>query len=369
MKTDWRPQEKLKQEQLKPMPSRAVTLQDVARAVQLSESTVSLVMSGKGRISPQTRERVRQVARQLCFQPNPAGQQLAIGHRSETVALFALTLDSGSATQKLQTLQNLLSERGFSTPLYVCGHPLQQGVVNQAELVRNLRLLRPRAIVCNDPGLEYSAIEELRRFIDEGGIVVSYDSTIALDCDQVIFDREHNTYMAMRHLLELGHRNIGFHLGILGRRYPKSRLAGLQRALQEYNAPFPAQWLDAPTNKAYEEAGVWLAQHFLAQKERPTAMCIVNDHTTVGFMAHVQRHGLRVPQDVSIVSHDDSLLASLGANVALTSVSQPAGAIAHQVARLVQERLSGEYTGPSRTVEVQGQLFVRESTAPLEGTT
>jgi DNA-binding LacI/PurR family transcriptional regulator len=344
---------------------RAVTLQDVARAVQLSECTVSQVMNGKGRISQQTRDRVRQVARELCFQPNPAGQQLAIGHRNETVALFAMTLDSEVATQKLQILQHLLSESGFSTPLYVCGHPRRSGSFNQAEVVRNLRLLRPRAIICNDPGLDQSTLEELRLFMDEGGTVVCYDNAVELDCDQVVFDREHNTYLAARHLLELGHRRIGFHLGVSGRRYPKTRLAGLQRALDEYNAPLQSQWLDVPDDNLHEGAGLRLAQRFLAQEERPTAMCIVNDHTAAAFLAYVLRSGLRVPQDVSIVSHDDLPLASLVTTVTLTSVSQPVEAIASQVARLLEERLNGEYKGASRTIEVRGELLVRESSAPL----
>ncbi|MBW3637737.1 MAG: LacI family transcriptional regulator [Armatimonadetes bacterium] len=357
--------ESLQSTQPKTRTQRGVTLQDVARAVQLSESTVSLVMSGKGRVAPQTRERVRQVARELSFQPNPAGQQLAIGHRNETVGLFALNLDLGVVTQKLQILQNLLGKKGFSTPIYVCGQPEYGGVVDQAELIRNLRLLRPRAIVCNDAGLEQPALDELQRFMDEGGTIVCYDTAIALDCDQVVFDREHNTYLATRHLLELGHRRIGFHLGVVGRAYPNARFAGFQRALNEYNAPLLSQWLDLPQAEAYESAGVRLAQQFLAEKERPTAMCIVNDYASVGFMAHLQRSGLKIPQDVSIVSHDDLPVAALGSHVTLTSASHPVETIANQVARLVGERLDGEYRGASRTVEVRGELSVRESSAPL----
>jgi LacI family transcriptional regulator len=346
---------------------RGATLQDVARALQLSESTVSLAMSGKGRVSPQTRERVRQAARDLCFQPNPAGQQLAIGHRNETVALFALNLDLGVVTQKLQSLQNVFGRQGFSTPIYVCGHPEYGKTVDQAEVVRNLRLLRPRAIVCNNSGLDRQALDELSRFIDEGGTVVCYDDVAEIDCDQVVFDREHNTYVVMRHLLELGHRNIGFYLGAVDRLYPKTRLRGLQRALQEYKAPFLSQWLDLSNGEAYESAGVRLAQHFLAQKERPTAMCIVNDHAAAGFVAYLQRSGLQVPQDVSVVSHDNLPVAAMGTNVPLTSVSHPVETIAQEVARLLVERLNGEYRGASRTVEVRGELFVRESSAILSG--
>jgi LacI family transcriptional regulator len=349
-------------------PKREVTLHDVARAVQMSVGTVSMSLRGTGRVSAQTRERVRSVAREMGFQPNPIAQRLVSGQRDNSIALFAKYLDLGVITRKIQLLQGLLNNRGYNASIHAFGAPTlgtsEPDDQAQASMMKSLRRMRPRAIVCDAVGLNRSARDELRRYCDEGGVVVCYDTPIDLECDQVLFDRKQNTYMATRHLLELGHRRIGFNMGQV--RNHARRLEGLQRALTEYGAPFLAEWLEHPEEPRYEfgDTGVQLASAFLSHSEPPTAMCILNDHVAAGFSAHLFRHGLRVPRDVSVIGHDDMPIAAMMVPAALSTVSHPVEEIAHHTAQLLIERLSGEYEGIPRTIHVTGELIVRQSTAP-----
>lgn len=341
--------------------NKSLTLVDVAQLLGVSKSTVSAAFTGKGTIAAKRREEVRRAALELGYRPNPNAQRLVNRERDNTIVLVTSYLDLDVRTQKLHLLQRSLSEQGYNTSIHALGDGLSSDSADPTSTLENLRRLRPRAIVCNQWALNGASRDELKLFCEEGGIMVYYDVPLDLDCDQVIFDREENTYQAMRHLLELGHREIGFFIPP-GDRW---RIHGVRRALAEFGAPMRQEWINAPREGRYEDAGGRLAEYFCSRARRPTAMCIVNDNVTIGFVAQLQRRGLRIPDDVSVVSHHDTTAALWGASVQLSSVSQPIETIVNEVATLLIDRLEGRYHGPSRTVTINGELKARESTAPL----
>jgi DNA-binding LacI/PurR family transcriptional regulator len=108
-----------------------------------------------------------------------------------------------------------------------------------------------------------------------------------------------------------------------------------------------------------------MASYFLSLKNKPTAVCIVNDYAALAFISEVQRAGVRVPDDVSVVGHDDRPIARY-CNVPLTSVSHPVAEIAENVVNVLLDRLNGDCDAPYRTVTVRGGLVIRESSAPYK---
>ena len=114
-----------------------------------------------------------------------------------------------------------------------------------------------------------------------------------------------------------------------------------------------------------EERGWLMGESFVQQKVRPTAVCIPDDNVAAGFISAVQNLGLRVPDDVSVVGQDDMPIAAFACAVPLTTVSQPADAIAQQCVAFIDSRLKGEYTGESRRSILCGELIVRKSTKAI----
>jgi LacI family transcriptional regulator len=352
---------------------RAATLNDVAREVGVSAVTVSNVLNGKRRSSPH-RAAIARAVRKLNFRPNTHAQRLSRGRCENTIDLFRGSLDFGVATLKVRLLQGLLADRGHQVPIHVCGHSATltaaQRVEYETQQMNALRRQKPLAIVCDVGELSPATLRELEAYCEEGGIAVCYDREIEVECDNVVFDREHNTYVATRHLLELGHRDIGF--------FPAGdeddpRLQGFQRALREFGGKCSASWL---LSQSWEETrlsphgeelqGHRFAEQFLNLKRKPTAMCIADDLHAAIFIAALQEHGIRVPHDLSIVSQDDiKAIASIGP-VPLTTVSQPMEDIVQNVIALLESRLSREYSGAPRRVVVQGDLVVRQSAIAVE---
>jgi DNA-binding LacI/PurR family transcriptional regulator len=200
----------------------------------------------------------------------------------------------------------------------------------------------------------------LQRYIDDGGIVVTYGTEYSLQCDQVIFHSEYGTYLATRYLASKGHREIALS-SYLANRVDEPKRQQFERVLAEYEIPLQPDFLIH--NVHHEEGGEYLANWFHERKRKglpcPTGIVIINDTVASVFETCLHRLGYRVPDDVSVVGFDDLPVARY-ALVPLTTVANPVDKLAQAVEHFVVSRLEG-YTGAPRQVEVQGELVERES--------
>jgi DNA-binding LacI/PurR family transcriptional regulator len=346
--------------------SRVVTMRDVARHVGVTTMTVSRALNGTGRIAESTKLAVRQAMEELGYEPNLNAQRLAGGRDERTVALMVPKLDFDVTLRKMTALQELLAERGYSVPLHAFGPLTSPKTDEHFQLAHELRRQKPRAIVCKLGTLPPSAQQEIRAYQQEGGTVISFNEGTDLECDQVLFDREDNNYQSARYLLSLGHRDIGFWSTSTYNqsKIASDRLNGFRRALREFGVAERDEWvMQAGNHTCNEKSGAELAQSLLAMKHRPTALCIVNDSASQACIAGLMRGGIRVPQDISIVSHDDLPIAQYG-TVPLTVVSHPIREMAEAIVKLLVDRLENNSDAPPRCVTLKGELRVRDSTAP-----
>ena len=344
------------------MASTAVTIRDVARVAGVSKSAVSAALTGNGRIKTETKAAILQVAAEMGFEPNANARRLQGKGLSQTVGLFTLDLDLSVGISKIKRIRNLLACQGFEVTIHSCNYPERN---NPSDTMREMKLLcqqRPRAIICNTTDLPVQVFEALQSYRAQGGVLVCYDRPVNAKCDQIVFDREDNTFRAANHLLELGHRDIGF-FDAHRIRPGNLRVSGIVKALTQHDLQLRTEWIYSSThNGEFEEGGVAMAAYFLSLKHRPTAVCIVNDYAAIAFISEVQRAGLRVPEDVSVVGHDDRLMARY-CSVPLSSVAHPVDDIAQAVVDVLLQRLNGEVDAPFQLRTVQGKLAVRQSTA------
>ena len=348
--------------------TRNVTIRDVAARVGVTAMTVSRVLNGTGRISENTCNAVRQAVEELEYEPNLNAQRLAGARDEKTVALLLPKLDFDVTLRKVAILQKLLSQRGYSVPLHASGALTVTDDNELRPIARELRRQKPRAIVCRFGALSEGAQDEIRRYQQEGGLVISFNDPADLECDEVLFDREHNTYESARYLLELGHRNVGLWMTNPENPLISSRSHGFRRALREFGVPERPEWeLHSGDFSCNEISGAELAVRMLEMKERPTAMCIVNDSAAQAFVAEIQRGGVRVPETMSVISHDDLPIARYG-GMSLTAISHPVEETARAIFDLLCQRIEQQDQGPPNRITLRGELRVRQSTAPPKTT-
>lgn len=344
-----------------------MTLKQLSHELNLSVTTVAEALKDEPTIhlAPATRERVRRAADELGYRPNVHARRLVKRRADDVVGLFCSNLASGGAGMaKLTALQNRLTVLGFEVPMMLGS---TEAPHRHGELFAALCRTQPAALVwlfsswSDTPDLGGHA----RDYVHRGGILVCLDKETDLPADNVVFDREQNSYLPTRHLLDLGHRRIGLFLD--RDQWPESpRADGVRRALREAgleNDPGALTVFTPGVNPGYS-AGETVADAFLAMPadRRPTGMVLLNDATAASFLSRMHDAGVRVPEDVSVVGHDDMPGAAYFA-VPLTTVTHPIEGVADAAAKIVRARLQGgEGGGPHRRVLVGSEMVLRRST-------
>jgi LacI family transcriptional regulator len=168
---------------------------------------------------------------------------------------------------------------------------------------------------------------------------------------------------AAQHLLELGHRRIGYIGGAVTSACNQARLGGFRAAMEAAGAPVPAGYVRF--GQFLHADGVTQGGELLDLPEPPTAVFAGSDETAVGVMEAARARGLRIPEDLSVVGFDDTQIARLS-SPALTTVRQPLQEMG-KVALRTAMQLASDESVDSHHVELATELVLRQSTAPAPG--
>ncbi|MGY0063656.1 LacI family DNA-binding transcriptional regulator [Streptomyces sp. LZ34] len=329
--------------------SKPPTIADVARAAKVSPSTVSRALNREHRFyrSPSA-ARIREIATEIGYAPNPVAANLR-RQQTNTIGVLVPRLTDTVMAMLYEEIAAASLKRGYHT-LVATTHDdpdleRDNGDVLLQRRVDGLVLTTARTDGGFSQDLTHKGIPHVLALRTYG------DSAAAVGDDRL------GGYLATRHLIDLGHRRIAL---IAGPTYASSALgrrAGYEEALREAGLPFDEALILPSTfsMESGEEAG----QHLLTRTPRPTAVFAVNDNTAIGVLASVQRAGLRVPEDLSIVGYNDIPLATRLA-VPLTTVRVPFDAIAAAAVDQLIDLIAGV---PTSTRTFAPTLIPRRTTA------
>jgi DNA-binding LacI/PurR family transcriptional regulator len=320
------------------------TSNDVARCAGVSQSTVSLVFSGKGRgrVSEATAERVRECAREIGYRPNAAAQALRLG-ASRAVALLVPDMTNPFFSRVLRGAQRAAAAAGYIVIL----------VDTQ-----------------NDRHWESQSFEALRAGPVDGYLLFEVTEPDALGFDEnvvlmeteaprrpsVRFDGEGGAAAAFEHFVELGHRRIG-HLAAAFRALTfQHREEARRRVLTEAGIDPDAQprvLTPITIEDARVNAGPLL-------DEQPTAVFCDDDVIAAGLYLAARERGLKIPDELSVVGFDDMDFARV-LDPPLTTVALDAELLGSTSFDLLEQRLNGTTT--RERIVLPAALLVRGSTA------
>jgi len=331
-------------------PRRRPTMADVAKEAGVSRTLVSFILDGKPGASPETKERVLDVAQRIGYQPDSAARLLARG-RSRTLGV-------------LMDVQQLF-EADLVTAIYPAAEALGYDVLlsanlpDRAESVPIEALLSHRCggLILLGPtsGIEYlSDLSERAPVVVVGRRLAERPRRLAT----VRTDDEHGIELAVEYLYELGHRSIHHVDG-------GSDPGGVERR-GAYQEAMRSRGLSSETRViagAHDEAaGANAARAMLAAETAlPTAVLASNDRCALGLLDVFTRAGVNIPGELSLIGFDDSALSD-NPRIDLTTVHQDARALADHAVRLAVSMLD-ERTDTDLDVVLEPSLVVRGTTA------
>lgn len=327
----------------------------------VSDTTVSFVLSGSkhaSRISPDTRDRVLAAAKSLGYSRNLIGTALQRGY-SDNVVLLTVTWHLGmthSATAL--ALSRAAATMGLQLVVIVAGDDDEA-----LATIERLSSLNPYGLVLlwDSPQMP---VQELNSMRQAGLPVVDLLPTQEEHVPSVAANREQGSCALTKHLIELGHRRIGFLLDTTNRfKTSNAKLAGYARALKEIGLELDSTLLQEVPGPDFEEGYDAFAKLY---ERRPdiTALMSFNDSTALGAMTVAQDLGLAVPGDISVAGYGD-YAEGRHSRPKLTTVAFPAMHIARRAVQFIMDmRAEPDQTPSSHYADME--LIVRESTGPAK---
>lgn len=326
-----------------------VTIATIARELGVHPSTVSRALSGgPTRISIARAARIREVAARMGYTPDPWARSLRT-RRSGMLGLVVPRLTDGVLAKMFEAAEDFARAVGYqAVTLSTRDKDGEEG-----RLVQALTDRRVEGVILATATLIDPLLDEL----EAQGLPFVLLNRRSGTHPVVRGDDVRGAYLATRHLISNGHRDIGFISGPSGVSTAEDRRAGYERALTEASITVdPGRVVES---SFAADGGVRAASVLLGRADRPTAIFAVNDATALGAMAVARDLGLVIPEDLAVVGYNDTELAAL-LPVPLSSVAVPVDEMGRVAVEVLLERIQGL---PARSVVMEPQLVARASSA------
>ena len=337
------------------MVTNRITIKEIAKIAKVSTATVSLVLNGKPGVGEKTRKRVKDIIQATGYRPDMIARTL-VKRRSASVVLLVQSLLTQVNAEIATAIESVTRKRGYS--LYVVT------TMNDVKVERNeIESVLARGV---DGIVTASALTTSDRLIElaKGGFPIVFVLRHPFGnhaLDYVVVNDVKGGYLAVEHLIRLGHERIGVIKGPANTSTGIERFEGTLLAFGDYGITPDDNLMyagDYVTSTGYHAATEMLR---LPKAQRPTAIFACNDDMAIGALESALEHGFTVPQDLAIVGFDNVEPTRLKP-IQITTISQEAYQMGQMgIKRLIQkiEKKRG-YTKPFQTV-LDPTLIIRKS--------
>ena len=306
--------------------SSPVVMTDVAREAGVSQKTVSRVVNGSAQVSPEVRERVREVIDQLNYRPNESARSL-VTRRTHVIGIVAMGSGLFGVTQHVLAIERSARVHGYGLVMVATGDGDVFGEV--AAAVEQALAMGAEGLILVEPLMD--GAEELARFTEIPLVNPAPGQNRLPHHTTVEADEVQGARLATAHLLDLGHASVHHVSGPAAWHSAAMRERGWRAELERRGVAEPP-----PVAGDWSARSGYLAARRLLGAARPTAIFAANDPMAMGVMRAVHEAGLAVGLDVSVVGFDDTPESEFQM-VPLSSVRQDFATIARvSVERLVQ---------------------------------
>lgn len=323
------------------------TIKDVARLANVAVSTASYALNNTGKVSQETRERVKRVAEELGYKPNGVARDLKRNVKTGIICVFFNDFGGPFYSEVLRGVQDVAICNNYN--LIACTHRMTEKFLSERR-VDGAIILSP-----NIPD------DVILRAAGPNFPIVVMDRE--LDCEHicnVLIDNEQGAFSATKHLMDLGHKRIAYISGPFISYDNMRRLDGYKKALEEGNIPFDPSLV--VQGRFTEDGGYGAMKLILLNSKLDNnpldAVFCANDEMAIGAINALNEEKVKVPEDISIVGYDDIRLASY-IHPSLTTISHYKYEWGTMAANLVFQGLKEDFKGGK--VILPAKLVIRSS--------
>jgi LacI family transcriptional regulator len=336
-----------------------IRIKDIAKRLNISESTVSRALADHPRISESTRKKVILTAKKLNYRPNLVAKSLKL-KSTKTIGLIICDITNPFYPDIVKSIENQANKNDFN--IILCNSDYKP-----EKEIRYLNILigkRVDGMIITPTG----KVPLLKKTLDQNAVpfvLIDIKPSLRNRVNCVYADQEFGAYLAVKHLINQGHSKIALVNG------PKNNSPCLQveygyrKAMDERNITIKKNFMKECNLKS--DGGFEATKELLdkPKEEIPTAIIYISDTTAIGGYEALKEKGLKIPEEISIVGYDD-IPEAKHFYPPLTTIAQPKRELGEKGISLLMEILRKKNVNKIQTIRLLPQLIVRESTATLE---
>jgi LacI family transcriptional regulator len=333
-----------------------ITIKDIARALNISPSTVSRALQNHPDISQATRNSVQAYAKEHHYKPNGLALSLRTS-KNKTIGVIIPEIIHYFFSTVLAGIEEIADEEGYNVIVCQSGENYEKEVRNTDALISS-RVSGVLASLSKNT-TNYDHFQEI---VDSDIPLVFFDRIcIGILTDKVVVDDYAGAFAATEYLIKTGCKRIAFFSSLPHLEISKNRKNGYMDALIKNHIPVDDSLIRVCDTR---EAAMNTTPEFLQMENRPDAFFAINDQCAAGILAAVKRSGLHVPEDVSIFGFSDGEFA-LASDPMLSTVEQHGFEVGKNAAKLLISKIKGETEGRYTSKVIKTNLMIRGTTKEL----
>lgn len=319
------------------MKFEAITIKDIARATQLSTSTVSRALRDSSEISAETKRIVLEYAEKLNYKPNPIAQSLK-ERRSRTIGVVVCEIANSFFSQTINGIESIAWNNGYNVIITQSRESFEKELLS-------LRYLTSRSVdglivSVSSETKDTSLLQDLHR---KGMPIVFFDRIVeTINTHKVIVDNFNGAFQATEHLIQSGCKRIALISNDPALSIAKDRLAGYQAALSKYGLLYTDDLVRYCEQGGMNAAEIDTAmESLLSNSVRPDGIFTASDKITSHVLRHLHKKNIALPEEISLVGFSNSEVTDLF-SPSLTVVTQPAFEMGELATKLLLKQIESK---------------------------
>ena len=283
-----------------------MTITEIAQEAGVSIATVSRFLNN-GSVKEETKKKLEQVIRKLNYVPESVAKQMVSApSRNKAIAIISHSMSNPYVSEFVEAVASAYNARGIACYTGYCTDGETEYRYLMDVITRGVD-----GIILHDPAQGVGEFELYNRINQRFPVVIVHSSPGDIECNSISVDQKKGMRNAMNYLFKLGHRHIAYVCGTEGYSFEQKEHVWREELQKAGITPDEQDIIKA--DKVDFEAGIETTRkavlHYLKEGKRPTAIFTANDIMALGTLEALKEEGLSVPGDISIMSHDDTLIA------------------------------------------------------------
>lgn len=337
------------------MSKQRITIKDIAKELKISTSTVSRALADKWDVNPETRKAVLELAEKWNYSPNPISLSLK-QKQSMLIGVIIPEFINSFFPEVIMGVESILHPKGYQIVISQSNESFENEL-------KNLKVLESKMVdgFIISVTKETKNIDYFNHLINNNFPLVFFNRVCTeVPASAVIIDDYKWAFLAVEHLIQQGCKRIAHLAGQENLHVAVQRKQGYIDALKKYNLEIDEK-LIIPCGVMMER-GIMGAYKILEMKKRPDAIFAINDPTAIGAMKTLQKHGIKIPEDIAVVGFTESQMALI-VEPNLTSVEQPTFEMGKAAAELLLEQIKNNHEEKKtvKTIVLEAKLNIKDS--------